>query len=79
LTVEYILRGLKNRVFRRICGPKKEQVRKEWRRLGKEELNDLRSPPNTTRMKKSRRMRWTGLVARVGERRGRYRALVGNT
>jgi hypothetical protein len=79
LTFERILRVLKNRVLRRICEPKKEKVKGEWRRLDKEELNDMRSPPNTIRVMKSRRMRWTGLVARVGNRRGRYRALVGNT
>jgi len=47
LTGERILRVLKKRVLRRICGPKKEEVRGEWRRLNKEELHDLRSLPNT--------------------------------
>jgi hypothetical protein len=79
LTVERIVRVLKNRVLRRIYGPKREEVRGEWRRLDNEELNDLRSPPNTIRVMKSRRLRWTGLLARMRERRGRYRALVGKT
>jgi hypothetical protein len=57
---------LKNRVLRRICGPKKGKVRGEWRSLDKEKFNDLRSPPNIISVMKSRKMRWTGLVARVG-------------
>jgi len=42
-----------------------------------EELNDLYSSPNIVRVKKSRRVRWAGHVARMGERRGVYRVLVG--
>ena len=42
-----------------------------------EELNNLYSSPNIVRVMKSRRMRWVGLVARIGEKRGAYRALVG--
>jgi len=42
-----------------------------------EELNDLYSSPNIVRVIKSRRMRWTGHVARMGEERGMYRVLVG--
>jgi hypothetical protein len=42
-----------------------------------EKLNDLNSSPNIFRVIKSRRMRWTGHVARMGERRGVYRILVG--
>jgi len=48
----------------------------EWRRLHNEELNDLYSSPNIVRVIKSRRMRWAGHVARMGEERGVYRALV---
>jgi hypothetical protein len=66
-----------NRVLRRICGPKKDGVTWEWRRLHNEELNDLYSSPNIIRVIKSRRMRWTGHVARMGEGRGAYRILVG--
>jgi hypothetical protein len=54
-------------VLRRIFGLKKDEVTGEWRRLHKEELNDLYSSPNIIRWMKSRRMRWEGHVARVGE------------
>jgi hypothetical protein len=49
----------------------------EWRRLHNKELYDLYSSPNTIRVIKSRRMRWAGHVARMGEGRGAYRYLVG--
>ena len=49
----------------------------EWRKLHNEELNDLYSSPNIVQVIKSRRMRWMGHVARMGERRGIYRVLVG--
>ena len=48
-------------------------------RLHKEELNDLYSSPNIVRVIKSRRMRWAGHVARMGEERGLYRVLLGKT
>jgi len=48
----------------------------EWRRLHNVELNDLYSSPNIFRVIKSRRMRWVGHVARMGEGRGVYRVLV---
>jgi len=48
----------------------------EWRRLHNEELNDLYSSPNIVRVIKSRRMRWAGHVARMGQERGVYRVLV---
>jgi hypothetical protein len=66
-----------NRVLRRIFGSKRGEVTGEWIRLHNEELNDLYSPPNIIRVIKSRRMRWAGHVARIGERRGAYRILVG--
>ena len=66
-----------NMVLRRIFGPRRDEVTVEWRRLHKEELNDLYSSPNIVRVIKSRRMRWAGLVARMGEERGVYRVLVG--
>jgi len=72
------LRVLKNRVLRRIFGLKGDEVTKEWRKLHNEELNDLYSLPNIVRVIKSRRMRWAGHVARMGERRGVYRVLWGN-
>jgi hypothetical protein len=66
-----------NRVLRRTFGPKRDGVTGEWRRLHNEELNDLYSSPNIIRVIKSRRMKWARHVARMGERRGAYRILVG--
>ena len=66
-----------NRVLRRIFGPKRDEVTREWRKLHNGELNDLYCSPNIVRVIKSRRMRWAGNVARMGERRGVYRVLVG--
>jgi len=63
-------------VLRSIFGPKRDEVTREWRKLH-EELNDLYSSPNTVRVIKSRRMRWAGHAARMGEGRGVYRVLVG--
>jgi len=45
--------------------------------LHNEELNDLNSSPNIVRVIKSRRMRWAGHVARMGEEKGVYRVLPG--
>jgi hypothetical protein len=59
----------------RIFGPKRDKVTGEWGKLHNEELNDLASAPNIVRVMKSR-MRWAGIVARMGERRGVYRVLV---
>jgi hypothetical protein len=50
----------------------------EWRQLYTEGLNDLYTSPNIIRMIKSRRMRWTGNVARMGDRPVAYKILVGN-
>ena len=66
-----------NRVLRREFGPKRDEVTGEWRKLHNEELSDLYSLPNIVRVVKSRRMRWSGHVARMGERRGVHRVLVG--
>jgi hypothetical protein len=66
-----------NRVLRRIFGAKRDEVTGECRKLYNEELNDLYSLPNIVRVVKSRRMRWAGHVAHMGERRGVYRILVG--
>ena len=66
-----------SRVLRRIFGPKRVDVTGEWRELHNEELNDLYCSPNIVRVIKSRRMRWVRHVARMGERRGVYRVLVG--
>ena len=64
-------------MLRGIFGPKTGEVTGVWRKLHNEELNDLYCSPNTFRVIKSRRMRWTGHVARVGERSGLYMVLVG--
>ena len=71
------LRVFENRVLRRVFGPKMEEVTWEWRKLQSEELSDLYSLPNIVRVVKSRRMRWAGHVARMGEERGVHRVLVG--
>jgi hypothetical protein len=77
LREEQRLRVFENRVLRRICGPKRDEATGEWRRLHNEELNDLYSSPNIIQVMKSRRMRWAGHVACMGEKRGAYRILVG--
>ena len=56
-----------NGVLKRIFGPKRDEVTGEWRKLHNEELKGLYSSPNIVRVIKSRRMRWTGHVARMGE------------
>ena len=66
-----------NIVLRRIFGPRRDKVKEEWRRLHNKELNDLYCSPNIVRVIKSRRMRWAGHVALIGEERGVYRVLVG--
>ena len=66
-----------NRLLRVILGPRRDEVTGEWRKLRNEELNDLYSLPNIVRVIKSRRMRWAGHVARMGESRDVYRVLVG--
>ena len=69
------MRVFENIVLRRIFGPRWHEVMGEWR-LHNEELNDLYSSPNIVRVINSRRMRWAGHVARMGER-GVHRVLVG--
>jgi hypothetical protein len=71
------LRVFENRVLRRIFGSKMDEATGEWRRLHTEEFNDLYTSPNIIRVIKSRRMRRAGHVARVGEKKGAYRILVG--
>jgi hypothetical protein len=66
-----------NRVLRRIFGPKRDEVSGEWRKLHNEELHKLKSSSVIIRQVKSRRMRWAGHVARMGEERKVYKVLVG--
>ena len=77
LREEIKLRVLENMVLKRIFGPVRDEETGEWRRLHNEKLNDLYSAPNNVREIKSRTMRWTGHVARMGVERGVYRVLVG--
>ena len=77
LREELRLRESENRVLRRVFGPRRDEVAGEWRKLHNEELNDLYSTPNIVLVIKPRRMRWAGHVARMEERRGVYRVLVG--
>jgi hypothetical protein len=76
LREEHRLRVFENRVLRRIFGPKREEDG-SWRKFHDDELHSLYSSPNVVRVIKSRRMRWAGHVARMGEGRGAYRVLVG--
>jgi hypothetical protein len=66
-----------NRVLRRLFGPERNEVMGEWKKLHNEELRDLCSSPSIIRIIKSRRMRWAGHVARMGEKRNTFRLLVG--
>jgi hypothetical protein len=65
------------RVLRRIFGLKRNEVIGGWRKLHNEELHNLDIPPSIIRMIKSRRMKWTGHIARMGAKRNAYRILVG--
>jgi len=78
LREERKLRVFENMVLRRIFGPRSEEVKGEWRRLHNEEPNDLYSSPNIVRVIKSRRIRWAGHVAHMGEERGCIRSWWGN-
>jgi len=78
LREERKLRVFGNRVLRKVFGPKRDELTGEWRKLHNEELNDLCSLANIVRVVKSRRMRWAGHVAHMGEDRGVHRMLVGN-
>jgi hypothetical protein len=77
LREECRLRVFENRVLRRTLGPKRDEVTGKWRRLHNNELYALYSSRNIIRVIKSRRLRWAGHVARIGEKRGAYRVLVG--
>ena len=76
LREECRLRVFENRVLRRIFGPKRDEGTGKWRKLHNEELNELCSSLNIVQVIKSRRMRWAGHVACMGDIRGVYRVLV---
>jgi hypothetical protein len=75
LREEHRLRVFENRVLRRIFGPKREED-SSWRKLHNDEHHGLYSSPNIFRVIKSKRIRWAGHMARMGEGRGIYRVLV---
>jgi hypothetical protein len=76
LREERKLRVSEKMVLGRIFGPRRDEVTGEWRRVHNKELNDLYSSSHIVQVIKSRRMRWAGHVARMGEERGVYRVLV---
>jgi hypothetical protein len=67
-----------NRVLRRIFGPKSDETRGKWK-LHSEELHNLYSSPDIIRQMKSRRIRWAGHVARMGEETYVYKVLMGKS
>jgi hypothetical protein len=77
LREEHRLRVFENRVLRGIFGPTRDEVTGEWRNLHSGELCNLYSSPDIISHMKSRRMRWAGHVARMGEGRNVYRVLMG--
>jgi hypothetical protein len=66
-----------NRVLTRIFGDKIEEVAEDWRRLHNEELHNLYASPDVIGTSKSKRMRWAGSVARMGDVTYAYKILVG--
>ncbi|KAJ4446495.1 hypothetical protein ANN_13191 [Periplaneta americana] len=77
LREEHRLRVFENKVLRKIFGAKRDEVTREWRKLHNAELHALYSSPDIIRNIKSRRLRWAGHVARMGESRNAHRVLVG--
>jgi hypothetical protein len=73
---EHRLRVFENRVLRRIFGPKREED-VSWRKLHNDELHNLYSSLIIVRVIKTRTMRWTGHVARMGDGRDVYRIMAG--
>jgi hypothetical protein len=77
LREEHRLRVFENRVLRRMFRPKRDEMIGSWRKVHNEELHNLYCSPSIIRIIKSRKMRWTGHVARMGEKGNAYRILVG--
>ena len=76
LREECMLQVFENRLLKRIFGPKRDKVRREWRKLHSVEFDELYCSPNII-LVKSRKFRWVGHVACMGERSGAYSVLVG--
>jgi hypothetical protein len=76
LREEHRLRVFENRVLRRIFGPKREEDR-SWRKFYNDEIHNLYSSPNISKVIKSRRMKWVGHVTCMGEERCVYKGFVG--
>jgi hypothetical protein len=76
LREDHRLRVFENRVLRTIFGPKRDEVTGEWRNLHSEELHNLCSSPDIIRQISSRRMRWAGHVAHLGQERKMKNVLV---
>jgi hypothetical protein len=72
------LKVFENSVLRRVFGPKRDEITREWKKLHNEELNYLYSLPNIVWVVKLRRMGWAGHVARMGEAKGLHRVLWGS-
>jgi hypothetical protein len=77
LREEHRLRVFENRVLRGIFEPKRAEVIGGWRKLHNVELHKLYCSPSMIRIIKSRRMRWTEYVARMGATRNAFRTMVG--
>ena len=77
LREEHRLRVFENKVIRKIFGAKRDGITREWRKLHNSELYALYSSPNFIRDLKSRRLRWAGHAAHMGQSRNTYRVLVG--
>jgi hypothetical protein len=76
LREKHRLRVFENRVLRKLFGQKRDEVTRDWRKLHNEELHNLYSSPNVTRIIRSRSMRWAGHVARMKAKNNAYRLQV---
>jgi hypothetical protein len=77
LREEHRLRVFENRVLRRMFGAKRDEITGELRKMHSEELHNLYSSPNIIKQIKSRKMKWAGHVARMGEEKNVHKVLMG--